>query len=689
MKRSSMILAALAFALVFSGWHPVSAAQQQTPQQQEQEREKEERERQQEQARQEQQREQQEQRQREQQEQQEQQRQQQREQQQEQMRQQQQQQREEQQEQMRQQQQEQQRQQQQQQQEQMRQQQQQQQEQQRQQQQEQIRQQQQQEQLRQQQQRQSEQQRQTPAPSARSSVSPAAPSSNGPSNTSRSSSVGGNTVSRSAAPTISRPGAPAAAAAAPRIRPVYSVPANSATAASSAGTTLTHTASLSVMSQVNSARAGMAGINKKPLPSGEVTVHPNGSLTLNSAGGGKYGLRANGTIASFSAHGQTANFNSKGKISSVHTSTMDISRSANGSRTISTRRPDNSLVVSTGSHSGFVERTVVSHGQTFVQRTTLLNRKLVTTTFVPYSFNGMMLNRFVMPFYYPSPFYVWAYNPWLAQMPYTWGWAGEPWYGGNGYFVAYSVYPSAPAWLADYLIGQTMSSAYHQQADSSLSDGDQGDYSADSGGSDLQDSSAEPVLQADATTPITPQIKNKLAEQVQDQVAYDSANMAAQASNPSTLPDVGDLPAVTKMPNYLFVVANNLNVTTDDQQECSLRPGDVLQMHATPADGSPASQLVVIGSKRSDCPAGVSVTVSMQDLQDMQNNFHEKVEAGLSTLQATAPSDVKAPGRPVLAGLPAAPKPDVQALIQQQQQQANQTEAQVTASATADAGVAN
>jgi hypothetical protein len=100
-------------------------------------------------------------------------------------------------------------------------------------------------------------------------------------------------------------------------------------------------------------------------------------------------------------------------------------------------------------------------------------------------------------------------------------------------------------------------------------------------------------------------------------------------------------------------------------------------------------EMRVASSKRKDCPAGVMVSVSVQDLQEMLNSFHAQVESGLETLQAkqgqgglpAAPADALAAPRKTVADAAPVAANDVNATLDAQRQQANQTEAQAAASA--------
>jgi len=86
----------------------------------------------------------------------------------------------------------------------------------------------------------------------------------------------------------------------------------------------------------------------------------------------------------------------------------------------------------------------------------------------------------------------------------------------------------------------------------------------------------------------------------------------------------------------------------------------------------------VRSSKRGDCAAGTRVSVSVQDLQDMANHLHEKVDDGVGQLASSeGPQGLPAgpPAKPVpAADSVAKPDLDAQHLLQQQQHAADQTQ---------------
>jgi len=142
-------------------------------------------------------------------------------------------------------------------------------------------------------------------------------------------------------------------------------------------------------------------------------------------------------------------------------------------------------------------------------------------------------------------------------------------------------------------------------------------------------------------TPITPELKVAIAEEVQRQIAADYTASA----NPDKAASYAELPSALAQPNHVFVVATTIDVTTADQQECELQPGDVLRLTTSPSTDSPLAQLRVASGRIMDCPAGIEVMVSVQDLQDMQNSLREQIASGLETLRENQGTN----------GLPAAP----------------------------------
>ncbi len=463
------------------------------------------------------------------------------------------------------------------------------------------------------------------------------------------------------------------------VRPAYHLPESSLAASVSSNRPLPAADAHIVLRDVNLNRANLSGLNKHPIPSGKVIAHANGNLTVTGGDGKQFDLHPDGRLASFSARGENATFRGDGRIASVHTAAIDITRGRHGQRTIVTVRPDHSTLVSMGPHTGYLQRTIVRGGESYIQRTYVSGGLRYSRLYATYTYHGLVLNHYVPAYTYAPAFYGWAYYPWNSPVAYAWGWAGTPWYWqyGDYYFSPWATYLSGAYWLTDYYLSQTLADAYQEQV-STLKEQVENSQPAD----DAQDVGQ---LQSDGTyaqadTPISTDIKNAIAEEVQQQLAYENA----AATQPDQAAQFSDLPQVLQ-PNHVFVVDQALSVATADQQNCGLSAGDVLRLAAAPPDDSSTADLTVASSRRADCPAGIQVTVSLQNLQEMQNNFRAQLDAGLHSLHDQQ-GHSGLPGAPQSAiAPPPIPAPDVppdseniQALLQAQQQQANLAEKQLT-----------
>jgi hypothetical protein len=462
---------------------------------------------------------------------------------------------------------------------------------------------------------------------------------------------------------------------------VYNIPSSPSGRPGTGASTLSPSGSQSVLHQVNTARGGLGGVNNRPIPAGQVVVHPNQSLTVNASNGRNYNLRPNGTLASYSGHGQAATFRGNGHLASVHTSNMDIARGPHGQRAIISQRPGGKLV-STGKNRGYFEHPVSYHGHNYTQRSYVRGDHHFTRDYVGYRYHGMMLNHYVPHATYAPAFYGWAYYPWGAPAPYGWGWAGSPWYDFYaGFFSPWDSYPDGASWLTDFLLGQTMQDGYPAEAQT----GGAGQPDDGNGPQDAGAQLADDQTSAPADTPITPDIKQLIAAEVKQQLAFENA----AAAKPDQAPALDGLPQVL-VPNHLFVVDQVQNVSTTDGQQCALSVGDVIKLTAAPPDGAATADLTVLSSRKADCAAGLNVTVPLESLQEMQNNFRAQLDSGLQALRdqqgkgglPAAPMAAITPP-PVPADEPPADTENVQADLSAQQQQADQTESSVTQTAFA------
>jgi len=466
---------------------------------------------------------------------------------------------------------------------------------------------------------------------------------------------------------------------------VYSMPAPATGGKFGTGpSALSPAGSQSVLHQVNTARSGLNGVNHRPIPPGQVAVHPDKSLTVTAANGRKFDLRPNGTLASYNGHGQTATFRGDGRLASVHTHDLEIARGPHGQRTIISERPGHGRLVSTGAHRGYFEHPVNYHGHDFYQRTYVHGDHRFTREYTRYQYHGREFNHYVPHATYAPAFYGWAYYPWDSPAAYMWGWASSAWLACSaGFFDPSNSYQSGANWLADYYLGETLAESFDSGSQAGAASCPAGGADASAAGADA--SQAYDETSAPADTPISPEIKQMIADEVKQQLAYENA----AAAQPDQAPALDGLPQVL-VPNHLFVVDQVLNVSTADGQQCALSAGDVIKLTAAPPDGAATADLIVLSSRKGDCAAGITVSVPLDSLQEMHNNFRAQLDSGLQSLREqqgkgglpAAPMAAITPP-PVPADEPPADTENVQTLLDSQQQQADQAETSITQTAFA------
>jgi hypothetical protein len=286
------------------------------------------------------------------------------------------------------------------------------------------------------------------------------------------------------------------------------------------------------------------------------------------------------------------------------------------------------------------------------------------------------LYHYLPAVYFAPDFYGWAYYGWASPVYYPWGWAGFPWYRYYGpYFAVAPFYSGASLWLTDYVLGEILANAYQMQQGDSNAPPDEsagalnpfpGPGAADGG-----------TAYAQADSPITPELKQAIADEVQQQLSYESA----AAGQPDQAPTLSGLPQAMQ-PGHDFVVSTPLDVTTASERTCNLEAGNVLRLDATPVDDNPVPRLTVVASRVSDCPAGAQVTLPLDQLEEMENGFRAELDNGLQTLfkkqgqngLPAAPQSAIVPPRP--SGLTAFDQPDLDARLQDELKQASEVETQ-------------
>jgi hypothetical protein len=280
----------------------------------------------------------------------------------------------------------------------------------------------------------------------------------------------------------------------------------------------------------------------------------------------------------------------------------------------------------------------------------------------PYRYRGVIIYGYLPRTYHSPAFYRWARGPWERPVAYRWGWTGAPfcdYY--ESYFVPMPTYASPLYWLVDYLLAAELQEAYAAQMDEPAPEyAEYGEAGA---------------------SPVTPEVREAIALEVQRQLEAESA--AASANQPPPDPSQADVPPVFVQASRAFVVSAALDVLVDEQP-CSLSAGDVLRMDSTPNPGDMTATVRVLSSKAGDCAAGSRAILSVEDLQEMDNRFHERLDSGLDMLKSGQGSGGLPPlpgdALPTIAGpgaVPVPPSENAAAAVAETQASADRFEAEL------------
>jgi hypothetical protein len=306
---------------------------------------------------------------------------------------------------------------------------------------------------------------------------------------------------------------------------------------------------------------------------------------------------------------------------------MDIHHNLGGGRRVVIDRPDHSRLYFERGRPGYIAHPYMFHGHDYYRRSYYFHGHAYDRFYNHFAYRGIYLDVYAPAQYYAVGFYGWAYYPWARPVPYSWGFAVAPWHSRYGaYFTPYPVYDRPSLWLTDYLISNSLATAYEANA------ADQAQAEA---------AGTAPMA------PLTPETKQMVANEVQGEIAME--NSEAQENTGGT-----DIQAASSSiarvlsdgRTHVFVPGKELDLVDSTGLECAISDGDVLQLTAPPDPDATSATLIVLASKGGiECRNQSMVSVSLADLQDMFNYMRETLDQGLQKLQAKQGQD----------GLPAAP----------------------------------
>jgi hypothetical protein len=226
--------------------------------------------------------------------------------------------------------------------------------------------------------------------------------------------------------------------------------------------------------------------------------------------------------------------------------------------------------------------------------------------------------------------------------------------------------------VADYLIAANLQAAYEAgQADAGAS--------VDQLGALAYGGGYEAAGDTVSAAKLTPELKQQIADEVKAEIAAEKVAAAAGTSTSAAPAATGDEKPSALDPNFkFFVVSTDLDVSTDDGQDCTLSIGDVVERIDADAGDDNGVHVRVRAGKTSDCKVDSQPQVDLNDLQEMHNHFREQVDAGLENLAKNAGKNglPAAPDTGTTGGAPPAPDPTAASQLQQQQKDADQAEAE-------------
>ena len=242
---------------------------------------------------------------------------------------------------------------------------------------------------------------------------------------------------------------------------------------------------------------------------------------------------------------------------------------------------------------------------------------------------------FVPAVRYPAIYYGWALAAWPRPVAYAWGWQVQAWYPRYGFlFTPYPVYASPDLWMTDYIIAQSMQTAYYAQSPAPAWEPLPSGASAAAQDSSDSTPAVQPSDPAVAAPPsdrpsapvalppaITPQVKAQLNAQIKVQLQEQQAAAAAPAvlTTQST-------PAALRPNHVFFQVVQPLSVSLGTANgHCSLSANDYIKRTGGMSEDDWMIPVVVELSRPSDCPEGLQTRIGLNDLNAMENEQEAQV----------------------------------------------------------------
>src|SRR5580658_94092 len=430
----------------------------------------------------------------------------------------------------------------------------------------------------------------------------------------------------------------------------------------------------------DSASHSTATTSPPPASSGKLFfIHPPaaGGKTFGTNAGARAMPAAKGQTTVQTKSGGTVTKRADGRVATVHdTGGIEVHYGLSGGRRVVVERSNHARVVVEPEGHGYVQSAYMYHGHEYAQRSYYYQGHYNHAYYGRYDYDGVFVSPYFPTYYHSPAYYGWAYNPWAAPVSYDWEWRADPWCGYyRTYFRPHRAYDSASLWLTDYIIGNSLRVAYR-------------------GRLNVQ------AAALSSPSPLTPEVEDLIANEVRAQIALE--NSEAKGARANADPDLASSSIqrlLTDGKPHIFVTGGDLDVFDTLSTECALSSGDALQLIGQSLLNAQTATLAILASKGGkECPKGDTVSVALQDLQEMQNYMRETIDQGLQELQkkqgqgglpaAPAAAQAAPVENPLAAAAPPPPpENEVVAQITQQSREAEQVEKALLAGTAPSSGL--
>jgi hypothetical protein len=223
-----------------------------------------------------------------------------------------------------------------------------------------------------------------------------------------------------------------------------------------------------------------------------------------------------------------------------------------------------------------------------------------TTVYVQNNYYGYPA-YFYRPTYFDYNYYNYSLSVWSRPVVYSWHWSYNPWY--YNYYRPYPTYYSPAYWLTDYLLMSLIQSNYERIA---------------------ADNEVIAVQSQYSQVALNEQIKEEIRVQVEQALRQQQAAV----QNNSTMD-----PSQILTQGRLMVVHADLTVEDENGSQCQLDEGDVIRLINQPTAQNPIAELKVVSAKGTSCPAGTTLSLSANNLIDMENEFQSRIQQGMNEMK--------------------------------------------------------